>query len=609
MNKKRYYIWALWLVGLFASSPTIAQKSDAIINRLEKHYTLFPDGRMQYREVKNLTLKTHYAFHRSYGESFILFNPEAQTLSIDKAYTLMADGKKVETPKNAFNAVLPRTCSNFPRAAHLREMVVTHTGLEVGATIHLDYVIDTRAGFFPALMGNLTLPQEDPVKEMKVVVRLPEGTPLNYHITKLRTAPEIMQEDGFTVYTFTFPNLAPRSHDQWQPTEGEEYPTLTFSSSKDLHRLIDRYVNQEAFQLKCSPAMLQAATEKTKEATTEKEKISAIQSLVANEIRHFNIAEKHLGYQLRTPEQVWQSNGGTKAENALLLTTLLRAVDLRATPVALFAPGTPHKRAGNLNEIINYLVEVKTKDGQTSYLATNREHHTDASEEYPGYHTLTLDAAIESLRFTTLPRTSLKRELQLTLHFTPEELTTQGTLFLSGKHGPSFKENDTTEYLDKLKELSIKPADVTQLEKIEPKGVKVTFRTSGEHPEEGRNGYYLLSLPHLDSDPIDLQPSTLQESRTSDIDLGNPLLISYSFEVNIPEGYRFVIPQTDIRAKNSFGSVEIKYRQREQRLNISKRFMVPSPTAKKEHWKEVKTLFDLWRTGTHHQLFIKEERM
>ncbi|MDD3011162.1 MAG: DUF3857 domain-containing protein, partial [Bacteroidales bacterium] len=150
MNKKIYRFPTLLIAGLLLSVVSLAQSSDAVFNNIEKHYTLYPDGRMQYREVKDLTLNTHYAFNRIYGETFIVFNPEAQKLAIDEAYTLMADGKKVVAPENAFNPVLPRPAADFPGAAHLREMVVTHTALEVGAKIHLDYVINTEAGFYPA---------------------------------------------------------------------------------------------------------------------------------------------------------------------------------------------------------------------------------------------------------------------------------------------------------------------------------------------------------------------------------------------------------------------------------------------------------------------------
>jgi len=64
----------------------------------------------------------------------------------------MADGKKVETPSNAFNEILPSFAAGAPAFNGLRDMVITHTGLERGAVINLDYTLHTAKDNTPALM-------------------------------------------------------------------------------------------------------------------------------------------------------------------------------------------------------------------------------------------------------------------------------------------------------------------------------------------------------------------------------------------------------------------------------------------------------------------------
>ena len=46
----------------------------------------------------------------------------------------MADGKKVKAPENAINEILPAFAAGAPAFNSLREMVITHTALERGAT-------------------------------------------------------------------------------------------------------------------------------------------------------------------------------------------------------------------------------------------------------------------------------------------------------------------------------------------------------------------------------------------------------------------------------------------------------------------------------------------
>ena len=85
----------------------------------------------------------------TYGESFIVYNPQYQELKINSSYTKQKDGTIIKTPDNAFVEVLPRNAADAPAYNHLKEMVVVHTGLELGATIYLDYTVTSKPGYLP----------------------------------------------------------------------------------------------------------------------------------------------------------------------------------------------------------------------------------------------------------------------------------------------------------------------------------------------------------------------------------------------------------------------------------------------------------------------------
>ena len=72
-------------------------------------------------------------------------------LKIHESYTRQKDGNIVKTPENAFVEVLPSAAADAPAYNGLKEMVVVHTGLELGATIYLDYSVITRPGYLPEL--------------------------------------------------------------------------------------------------------------------------------------------------------------------------------------------------------------------------------------------------------------------------------------------------------------------------------------------------------------------------------------------------------------------------------------------------------------------------
>lgn len=134
------------LLSLLAMTVTSFAASEAEYGKVSKAWTLHADGSQEYRSSMELTLFTHTAMNSTYGESFIVYNPDFQTLKIHSSYTRQKDGTIVKTPDNAFVEVLPRFAADAPAYNQLKEMVVVHTGLELGATIYLDYSIIHKTG-------------------------------------------------------------------------------------------------------------------------------------------------------------------------------------------------------------------------------------------------------------------------------------------------------------------------------------------------------------------------------------------------------------------------------------------------------------------------------
>ena len=156
------------LLCLLALTASLFAAPEAEYRKLSKAYILNADGSQEFRYNMELTLFTHTAMNGTYGESFIVYNPQYQELKINASYTKQKDGNIVKTPDNAFVEVLPRTAADAPAYNHLKEMVVVHTGLELGATIYLDYTLTSKPGYLPELDIYDELLQTSPVKEYTV---------------------------------------------------------------------------------------------------------------------------------------------------------------------------------------------------------------------------------------------------------------------------------------------------------------------------------------------------------------------------------------------------------------------------------------------------------
>jgi hypothetical protein len=178
---RRLYISFIIILSAAVSGFALTA-TDARFLNMEISYRLDNDGSsvMEYRH--QVRLDTYLAVNRVFGETFIVYNPAFQKLEILKAETTMADGRKVAAPENAFNEVLPFAAHGFADFSGLREMVVTHTGLERGAIIDLHYRIRTRPGFFLGFTGRETLARDFPVDAYKLTLIVPSGRELRYRV-------------------------------------------------------------------------------------------------------------------------------------------------------------------------------------------------------------------------------------------------------------------------------------------------------------------------------------------------------------------------------------------------------------------------------------------
>ena len=208
---KNTYYYIVTLAMLILAFPVKAA-SEAEFGKLSKAYTLHADGSQEMRVQKELTLFTHAAMNRVYGESFIIYNPEFQTLKIHDSYTRQKDGTIVKTPENAFVEVLPTVAADAPAYNGLKEMVVVHTGLELGATIYLDYSVVTRPGYLPELDVCEQVEELSPIREYVFSLSVPESKPLHYEWLNGKAAPVVKTADGMKTVTWTLKNVQPRSY-------------------------------------------------------------------------------------------------------------------------------------------------------------------------------------------------------------------------------------------------------------------------------------------------------------------------------------------------------------------------------------------------------------
>jgi len=330
MDKRKFFVMCILFIFLM-NFTIIAQdmNNDAVFEEITTTYTLKNDGSMRTDYYQRIKLITTQAVSRLYGESSIFYNPDFQKLTIDKSETTMADGTVVPTPENGYNEVLPRAVHHAPGYAFLREMVVSHTGLERGAVIDFAYHIDTDVDFVPWLMGEEIFGKNEPVKNYTVIVKIPQEKTLHYNLLNHNLYPEIKSENGFSVFTWQLKGCAALLRENNHQDFAEFAPRLLFSTCSDWDTLITylRGSLQSKYTLSehSKSVLLQDIT-----SLNSDDRIMALQNNIAQNISNTDLDLSLLGYRAVSAEKTFQRNHGTVLDKAILLKSLLCFQEINA---------------------------------------------------------------------------------------------------------------------------------------------------------------------------------------------------------------------------------------------------------------------------------------
>lgn len=353
--KKIYNLLASLLIVL-SILPLQAQTTakEAEFKKIARTYTLNADGSQTLRVQKELTIYTHAAMNRTYGETFIQYDPLYQQVKINSSYTKQKDGTLIKTPQNAFVEVLPQSAADAPAYNRLKELVVVHTGLDLGSTIYLDYTISTKADYLPALDFLYPVKELSPINELTLKVEVPKGKPLHYATWNLPLQPVAGTDGDKQTLTWTLKNIAPRPYTY--PFEHNSFGTVqqigsgmmpaisvtTYASGDDaMKHLTAQFAigDEQVVKAKADEFTTQARGNATGAQQLIEKYINSLKA------RPCRLSLSETGYRLRPASEVIRTAYGTSAELVNLSYALKKAAGLNADVIV--ASLKPEKADGN----------------------------------------------------------------------------------------------------------------------------------------------------------------------------------------------------------------------------------------------------------------------
>lgn len=580
------------LLLIFTVTTAIAQREpDAVYHKIIKEYTVHEDGSYDLHNFKQLELKSHYSFNQLYGETFIIYNPEYQELKINKSYTIMKDGKKVKTPENAFNEVLPHSVSTFPAYNQLREMVVTHTGLALGATIYLDYTLSTHAGMYGGLSVMENIKKQSPVKRMEIIVHAPENMPIFHKTRNLRTAPEITEKEGVKTYKWLFRDINPH------PREGNicesSLPALFLQSGTED---VSTGINVSKISLQLPKSLKTKTAELTENKSAGMDKVNALRHYVVNEIDYSGLQQKHVGDAIRPFSEIYKTNIATYPEKLFLLAGMIRQAGISAYPVLIFHGG----KLPVLDHNHQIKLKVDFRD-DAPYICDLQEpqnlwYSLKGKEAYPldkgkTEQKITFDESMNRCDFDGVmtvrgTKASAKAKLELVHHFSP--YAAFGT--------------DFQKYSSVVKGIQM---DTAVVDNATLNATKMSLRThSSKDILKKANNYRLLEIPEIKGSVAGWDLDPLYNERTTSFKIPAVVDENYRLELNIKDGKCFnraIKKEMDA----AFGSVAVQLKNKGDKVIISKKITLKKSCFNPIEYQQLRKMLRMLRMEELRKIAIR----
>ncbi len=302
----------------FISSSTFAQ--DAEYNLIRRTYKVNNDGSLDINYRKEIKLIRNRAItaYADKGETFILYNPSIDELTINESYTIRPDGSRVQTPANAFIDQLPSECQDCGRYNGIRERAVIHTGLEYNCIVVLDYTIHRKK--FNVWNEELQLTQDCPVKKYEVIVDVPNDNG-EYSITKIGNGKKIKEISDNHSFHFKANNLEQTYVGDYLPNPHIMYPYIKILlKSKDYKDI--NYSNETVPE--ASNVIADLHDNNIMVWATN------IRDWVADNIHEINIPADIINQQEASASKVFNSNCGNINERTRLVIAMLNQAGIKA---------------------------------------------------------------------------------------------------------------------------------------------------------------------------------------------------------------------------------------------------------------------------------------
>ncbi|MDD2563079.1 MAG: DUF3857 domain-containing protein [Salinivirgaceae bacterium] len=574
---KIIYLMILGLF-LFGCSENV-ENNDGEYLKIKKEYTFNEDGSYTLTHTHKLLYGSYFAFHRLFGETFIAYDPNYQTLTFEKSETTMADGKRIIVPENAFNVVLPRWASRSGAYNHMHEMVVTHTGLEIGAIVDLSYTIESKNSPLDYTQIYEPLQYSIPVDELEIIFNVP--TSIAFTTMETDVKPLIEEKRAAKRYKYTFKNI--NSTEKNNPSTDSFIPHLVAQAKeKSMLQLLNEI----------DPGNTPIKSIKGKQLDIALD----VQSEMIK-IKTISVPSEHQIFPLQSVELTKERNSGSPLEKTVLFQSLLLEKGIESNILLKIPEVNFDENMATLNAVTDYFLVVNVANKPMALSATYTHKNNPLEEQ--GYVYVSKkgvekpSSANENFLKSNTTITLAKNKNNISITST-EEIEASISLFGEiQKSGTQPNPKDITSTVgSKLESYTLNDFGTA------------TLKLKGFSNVESDENILKLNLPPIKIGIDHWNISSFSDSSRTSIQLPTCITEESTFQITLPEGAKPILKSSLVTQTASFGEIEISFEIKEGAITAKRRISLKTSVIEPNDFPAFAKMMRLWNDPAYRSLYV-----
>jgi hypothetical protein len=575
--------------------------SDGLWLRRASTFRLADDGRLTREEQWALRTWGPHLEVTGVLDPRFTWNDARSEIVIDQAGTWRADASWLGARPACLVPTTPHALDRASPYAAIHEMVLSHVGVEPGATLVSEWTLRDRAPSGVPFWGVVDLDGDVPVLDQTVTLVLPETAHIAWVGPAGMQAPVVTREKGTTSYVFLWNSVPPVNLAELSGSRTGR-PRLVWSSASDWASVRAFLESRALPAIRSDDSIRRKTAALIEGSVSEEEKLARIHAFVTEGIRTADWPIRDFDWRARPAFEVLVSSVGHALDKAVLECAMLREAGMAADvafvssreDVALGAP-TPQQ----LDEV---WVRVVSEGVETWVDPTAAMDARSAFSRARHLHLVLDGKGTAPVAFPALDARSNRASLSADLHLveTPGghgSLGVSGTLDvdLAGLYDPIVAFDRSSERQKALAAPLVAEWGKASLDAVfiaRESANETAFRAgfSGGTLDVPTGGVVAIHLPRANSGLSSKSLQGWRRIRTLPLEIPGPASERSEVAITVPAGFEVVALPEPVNLSNGVGSVLRTVRREKDRWVISCELEVHAAWVDPSTWADLRTL-------------------